>query len=90
MDQNTNFKVGDIVAINSTQLNKAHQWLCEDERPPGHQELIQVKIVRITPKRFLVEWECPDDETDSSDEEGEARRPMQKVKVFVKHVMEIA
>jgi len=90
MDQNTNFKVGDMVAINSTQLNKAYQWLREDESPGGDNELIEVKIVRITPKRFLVEWQCPDDETDSSDEEGEARRPSQIVQVFVKNVIEIA
>jgi len=90
MDQNTNFKVGDMVAIHSTQLNKAYQWLREDESPEGDNELIEVKIVRITPKRFLVEWEHPGDCSDSSDEEGEERVPMPKVSVFVKNVIEIA
>ena len=86
MDQNTNFKVGDIVHM---VWSGGRPSSFERQTNPNARHAMAVKILRITPKRFLVQQLYTPDETDSSDEEGEARRPVAPFQGYVKNVYAI-
>tara|TARA_A100000171_G_C2078228_1_gene118283 strand:+ start:594 stop:821 length:228 start_codon:yes stop_codon:yes gene_type:complete len=64
-NNNNNFKVGDEVWIEGKSLNQINKGVgCSPE---------EVKIIKITPKRFKVEWDC----------DGQREKP---VIIYVKRV----
>jgi len=76
MEQNTNFKVGDRVQLKCSQANSwpslGHFW---------PDSVFVVKILKITPKRFLV---AHDDPLEFDEETAEQLKP-----IYVKEVQEI-
>ena len=88
MDQNTNFKVGDIVHI---VWSGGRPSSFKRQTNPNARQVMSVKILKITPKRFLVQqlYTHYETDTDSSDEEGEARRPAAPFQGYVKNVYAI-
>jgi len=82
MEQNTNFKVGDIV-----HMFWSGGRPIRNPSNPNQRQAMSVKILRITPKRFLVEEAYPPCvESETSDEEGEAKSPRPPYRAFVKNV----
>lgn len=84
MEQNTNFKVGDIVAVDPKQMKGwkgEYHAFC----------MIEAKILKITPKRFLVQALGAVAESDDSEEEEETYKETASKcpPVYVKYVTEI-
>jgi hypothetical protein len=83
MEQNTNFKVGDIVAVDPKQMKGwkgEYHAFC----------MIEAKILKITPKRFLVQAlgsceSCSDSEEEETYKETASKCPP----VYVKYVQEL-
>ncbi len=51
-NNNNNFKVGDMVWIEGNSLQQLKQNHCIGTAPE------EVKLIKITPKRFKIEWDC--------------------------------
>jgi len=85
MEQNTNFKVGDRVQLKCSQANSwpslGHFW---------PDSVFVVKILKITPKRFLVQalGSC-ESGSDSEEEETYKETASNCPPVYVKDVVEI-
>jgi len=83
MEQNTNFKVGDIVGVSPKQMKAwkgEYHAFC----------MIEAKILKITPKRFLVQalGSC-ESGSDSEEEETYKETASNCPPVYVKDVVEI-
>ena len=65
--ENNNFKIGDTVWIEGKSIQQLKCSGCIGT------ELEEVKILKITPKRFKVEWNC----------EGQLEKP---IVIYVKKV----